>query len=161
MATRKTWADKMKTPAAPEVKRTEKAFTDIPEHSMMLIPTPVIIDEYIRQIPKGKTVDVATLRNDLAMENHADKTCPLTTGIFLRIVAEAAWEEHLKGKAVKNITPFWRVIDERSKVAAKLACGVDAVKDLRKKEGISLLEKNLKTKAGIKANRQTGNERLP
>ena len=52
MATRKTWAEKMKTPAAPEVKRTEKAFTDIPEHSLMLIPTPVIIDAYIKQIPK-------------------------------------------------------------------------------------------------------------
>ncbi|HNP21570.1 MAG TPA: hypothetical protein PKM63_10940 [Panacibacter sp.] len=136
MATRKTWAEKMKTPAAPEVKRTEKAFTDIPEHSLMLIPTPVIIDAYIKQIPKGRAMDVTTLRNDLAAEHHAAKTCPLTTGIFLRIVAEAAWEEHVKGKALKNITPFWRVIDERSKVAAKLACGAEKIAELRKREGI-------------------------
>jgi hypothetical protein len=140
MASRKTWAEKMKTPALPEVKRTDKKFADIPENSMMLIPTPAIIDDYIKQIPKGRAIDVNTLRNDLAMENHAAKTCPLTTGIFLRIVAEAAWDEHLKGKALKNITPFWRVIDEKSKIAAKLACGVDTIKLLRKREGIKVAE---------------------
>lgn len=158
MATRKTWAEKMQTPAAPEVKRTDKKFADIPENSMMLIPTPVIIDDYINQIPKGKTVDVNTLRNDLAMENHAAKTCPLTTGIFLRIVAEAAWEEYLKGKALKSITPFWRVIDEKSKIAAKLACGTETIKDLRKKEGIIPAAKSIKPKAGNKAKRQVGKE---
>ena len=44
----------------------------------------------------------------------------MSTAIFLRIVAEAALEEMEAGKAVSRITPFWRVIDAESKVAAKL-----------------------------------------
>ena len=37
-----------------------------------------------------------------------------------------------EGQSFKNITPFWRVIDERSKVAAKLACGAEKIAELRK-----------------------------
>ena len=42
----------------------------------------------------------------LAHWHNADVTCPLVTGIFLRIVAEAAEEERLAGKSA--ITPYWR-----------------------------------------------------
>ena len=63
----------------------------------MLIPTPKLIDAYIRQIPEGKAVDSQTLRKDLALQNGAEVTCPLTTGIFLRIVAEAAQEAYEMG----------------------------------------------------------------
>ena len=35
-------------------------------------------------------------------------TCPLVTGIFLRIVAEAAEEDARGGKP--EITPYWRVV---------------------------------------------------
>ena len=90
----------MKTPAA-RVKRTEKAFTDIPEHSLMLIPTPVIIDAYIKQIPKGRAMDVYNAAMTSPLSIMQPKPAP-TTGIFLRIVAEAAWEEHVKGKALKK-----------------------------------------------------------
>jgi hypothetical protein len=103
----------------------------------MLIATPEIVDDYIRQIPAGKSVDVLTLRDDLARGHGAERTCPLTTGIFLRIVAEAAYERHMQGMPWNRITPFWRVIDERSKLAAKLSFGPDIVHERRMKERIT------------------------
>lgn len=100
----------------------------------MLIATPKIIDDYIKQIPKGININIKTLRNDLALTYNADTTCPVTTGIFLRIVSEAAYEDFLNGE--KNITPFWRVVDHESKTATKLACGINFIKKRRSEENI-------------------------
>ena len=102
----------------------------------MLIPTPKVVDAYIRQIPKGKQVDMTTMRKDLASEYHAEITCPLTTGIFVRIAAEAAWEQYEKGMPFEKITPFWRVITEKSPAAKKLTFGTGLLKEQRKKEGL-------------------------
>lgn len=102
----------------------------------MFIATPQLVDAYIRQIPKGKQVNVKTLRNDLAKAHRADATCPLTTGIFLRIVAEASYEKYRQTKSVRGITPFWRVIDSRSALAKKLSCGARFIAERRKAEGM-------------------------
>ena len=103
----------------------------------MLIPTPKLIDDYIRHIPKGKEVEVETIRKDLAAEYNADITCPLTTGIFLRISAEAAYEEYEKGTPITKITPFWRVINDRMPTAKKLSFGTDFLNEQRRKEKLN------------------------
>ena len=133
---RKNWQEKLNDGREPHVELSDKNFAGILAGQRMLIPTPKLIDEYIRQIPKGKTVETTTLRQDRALEYGAEVTCPLTTGIFLRIVAEAALEEHQKGKPVGEITPFWRVIEENSNTAKKLTFGTAFIKDQRKKENI-------------------------
>lgn len=133
---RKTWAEKLNIDRKPVIEKADKDFAGIREGQMMLIPTPKIVDAYIRQIPKGQAVDSDTIRKDLAAEFHAEVTCPLTTGIFIRIVAEAAYEEYQKGKPLNKITPFWRVIGEKSPAAKKLTFGTSLLKEQRKKEGI-------------------------
>lgn len=131
---RKTWQEKLADRREPHVEKADKDFAGIRVGQKMLIPTPGLIDEYIRQIPKGKTVDSATLRKDLAIEHGAEVTCPLTTGIFLRIVAEAAYEEYQQGAPINKITPFWRVIDEKSSTAKKLTFGTAFLKEQREIE---------------------------
>ena len=133
---RKTWQEKMDDGREPQIEKADKDFAGIKTGQKMLIPTPKLIDEYIRQIPKGKKIDGTTLRKDLAIEHGAEVTCPLTTGIFIRIVAEAAYEEYQKGKPVTAITPFWRVIDERSPTAKKLTFGIEFLRDQRERERI-------------------------
>lgn len=123
MANKKTWLDKLNENKEPQVKRVDIDFADIAAGSNMLIATPQIIDQYIQQIEFGKRVDSKTLRKDLALTHHADCTCPVTTGIFLRIVAEANYEKWLQGKSVEDITPFWRVIEPNSALAKKLTFG--------------------------------------
>ena len=123
MASKKTWLDKLNEKKEPKTKRIDIDFADIPAGSNMFIATPKLIDEYIQQIGIGKRIDIKTLRKDLAIEHNADYTCPVTTGIFLRIVAEANYEKLQNGKRVEEITPFWRVIEPKSALAKKLTFG--------------------------------------
>ena len=133
---RKTWAEKLNIDRQPVIEKADKDFAGIKAGQMMLIPTPKIVDEYIRQIPKGRQTNTETLRKDLAAEYHAEVTCPLTTGIFIRITAEAAFEDIPKGKPLNKITPFWRVITEKSPAAKKLTFGTEFLIEQRKKEGL-------------------------
>ena len=134
LAFMKSWKEKLNIDKSFVVKRLDKNFSDMKVGENMLIATPKIIDEYIKQIPKGININIKTLRNDLALTYNADTTCPVTTGIFLRIVSEAAYEDFLDGE--KNITPFWRVVDHESKTATKLACGINFIKKRRSEENI-------------------------
>jgi ABC-type uncharacterized transport system ATPase subunit len=123
MSIKKTWLDKLNEKKEPKIKRIDSDIADIPAGSNMLIATPKLIDEYTQQIGIGKRIDIKTLRKDLAIEHNADYTCPVTTGIFLRIVAEANYEKLQNGKRVEEITPFWRVIEPKSVLAKKLTFG--------------------------------------
>ena len=125
MAMKKTWLDKLNETKEPKLKRIDIDFADIPAGSNMFIATPKIIDKYIQEIGVGKRIDTKTLRKDLAIAHNADYTCPVTTGIFLRIVAEANYEKLQQGKHVEEITPFWRVIEPNSVLAKKLTFGQD------------------------------------
>jgi alkylated DNA nucleotide flippase Atl1 len=89
---------------------------------MMLIPTPRLVNELIRKIPRGKLATVSELRRKLASDFQADVTCPLTTGIFVRIAAEAAEEDREQGR--KRIAPYWRVVKDDGSFNPKLPGGV-------------------------------------
>lgn len=133
----KTWTEKVLDPTKePQIKRLEKDFADMPAGSKMLIATPKIVDDYVRHIPKGKSSSLAVMRNDLAVEYKVDYTCPVTTGIFLRIVSEAAHEQLMKGQPVHKVAPFWRIVDEKSSLNKKFSFGERFVRDQRKKEGL-------------------------
>ena len=134
---KKTWQQKLDIDQQPQVKKSDKDFAGIRNGQLMLIPTPRMVDAYIRQIPRGKQVDPQTMRRDLAAENHAEVTCPLTTGIFIRIAAEAAWEQYQKGTPLRQLTPFWRVINEKSPTAKKLSFGTEFLKKMRDGERLT------------------------
>ncbi len=133
---RKTWHEKMNAGMDWEVKVIDKKFADIPEGATMLIATPEIVDAYIRNIPKGVHTSLQQMRKDLAAAYNAQYCCPVTSGIFLRIVAEAAYEDYLSGKPIKKITPFWRMIDSKTPAARKLTFGTDFIREQRAKEGL-------------------------
>jgi ABC-type uncharacterized transport system ATPase subunit len=137
MAMKKTWLDKLNETKEPKIKRIDIDFADIPAGSNMFIATPKIIDKYIQEIGVGKRVDTKTLRKDLALAHNADYTCPVTAGIFLRIVAEANYEKLQQGKNVEEITPFWRVIEPKSVLAKKLTFGQDFLLQQIEKERVN------------------------
>jgi ABC-type uncharacterized transport system ATPase subunit len=137
MAIKKSWLDKLNENKEPKIKQIEIDFADIPSGSMMFIATPKLIDEYIQEIGVGKRINIKTLRKDLAIAHNADYTCPVTTGIFLRVVAEANYEKLQQGKHVEEITPFWRVIEPNSALAKKLTFGQDFLLQQIEKESAS------------------------
>jgi len=63
--------------------------------------------------------------------------CSLTTGILMRIVAEAAEEDLRDGK--KLVTPYWRVIKKDGKLNPKFPGGIEAQAAHLKEEGHIIL----------------------
>jgi len=133
---KKSWIEKRDCQKSFKIKTIDKKFADIPEGSKMLIASPPIIDEYVKSIDYGKFVEPIKMRDDLAKQYQADKTCPVTAGIFLRIISEASYEEF--GIGIDTITPFWRIVDPKSKLASKLTCGIDFIIENQKREEIKI-----------------------
>ena len=127
----KTWNEKLNCDKKSQLKKIDKSFADIPKDSMMYISTPKEIDTYINNLPRGAKITSKQMREDLAKFNQAEYTCPVTTGIFLRIVAEAAYENYNTGKKIDKVTPFWRVVEPKAKLAEKLACGSNFISQQR------------------------------
>ena len=100
----------------------------------MLVGTPRLVDDYTRSVPEGESRTVARMRADLARQHDADIAGPLSTSIFARIAAEAAPEELRSGRSAAEVTPFWRVVDEKSTVAKKLSCGQEFIEIQRRLE---------------------------
>lgn len=98
----------------------EKAWGGIKPGQTMLVATPLMVDAYIRDIPHGATRTIPELRDDLAAQQSCAGTCPMSTSIFVRMVAEAALEDLADGKPVADVSPFWRVITSQDKMAKKL-----------------------------------------
>ena len=136
MSKAKSWKEKFFSKGNFEIKTIQKNFWGHVAGSKMLIPTPLMIQEFINQIESGKVSEIETMRNDLAIENGADFTCLMTTGIFLKIVAEYNYEK-LNQKRV-DICPFWRIIDPNSKFSERLSFDKNLIVSKRNKEDISV-----------------------
>ena len=110
------------------IKVLDKGFSDIAAGEKMLISSPEKISEFIFEIPKGSFCTIKELRRKLAQKVGADNTCPVTTGIFLRIAIE-------QNMGDVNF-PYWRVIDENHPVVKKLNLDGNQIKNRRIDEGI-------------------------
>jgi alkylated DNA nucleotide flippase Atl1 len=106
----------MQMPEAEVIKPAPHDWAERFGGERMLISTPVRVAEVVATIPQGQTLTMSELRARLASDAGADFTCPLTTGIFLRTVAEA----HEAG--VVN-APWWRVVPDKGKLNDKLPGG--------------------------------------
>jgi len=129
-----TWTAKLQRPRGEQRAVLTSRFADIAPGSMVYVSTPQRLDAELRTIPPGETVTVAALRRRLAGLNEADATCPVTTSMFLRIVAEAALEQHAAGVPLDEVTPFWRVVDPASDLAHRLTCGPGFIAERRHEE---------------------------
>ncbi len=132
---RKSWREKLENPpkGLPKVvegpPKWEKRFGG----RRVLVPTPLLVDALIRKVRKGKLVTVGRIRERLARDFYAEATCPLTTGIHLRIVAEAAEEDLGMGK--KRVTPYWRVVRDNGSLNEKFPGGVEGQSARLREEG--------------------------
>lgn len=131
---KKTWRQKYDNGQDPEVVVLDKPGMGLVPGQKLLISSPAEIDGVLQGILPGQAMSVAELRNSLAARHGADGTCPLTTGIFLRIIAEVALEELAAGKGIDEVAPFWRVVDPKSPLAKKLSCGPEWIKAQREAE---------------------------
>lgn len=114
----------------------------------MVIPRPLDVDRVMRTARKGRVITMGQLRKRLARKAGVDHACPLTTGIFVRIAAEAAEEDRRAGK--KRITPWWRTVRDDGAMLKKCPGGPGAQSRHLRREGAPLkrLGKSLRVALG-------------
>lgn len=121
MKTRKSWPEKMVNPNLPKVVPIPPRLQERFGTGTMLLPSPGEVEAFIRGIRKGRVTTASQIRRALAQKYSADVTCPLVTGIFVRIVAEAAEEDAAAGKP--RIAPYWRVLKDDGSLNPKFPAG--------------------------------------
>jgi hypothetical protein len=118
---KKTWKDKMAT-KPPHHVVLEKDFAGVKSGSKLHISSPQEIADELRKIRPGETVSLQQFRQKIAQAQACDATCPVSTSIFLRIVAEYAWEEHNERNVpLADLPPFWRVVEPGTPLSKKLS----------------------------------------
>jgi len=113
MRSRTPWASKLHPAFEPQVVPDRRGH--------MLVPTPLLLAAELRRVPRGRLITPAILRARLARRAGADFTCPMTTGIFLNILAGAAEEALAAGR--RPVAPYWRVVDDAGRLPPKFPPG--------------------------------------
>jgi hypothetical protein len=137
MRTRKSWREKMNNPDLPKVVDIPLKMQKRLGPGTLLIPSPRDVDGEIRAIRKGTVKPVSRIRADLAAKYSTSSTCPLVTGILVRIAAEAAEEEAREGKT--RITPYWRVVRDNGALNPKFPGGVARQAERLRAEGVNVV----------------------
>ena len=133
---RKSWREKLETQDHSKIVQIPPRMTNRFGEGTMLIPRPLDVDALIRKAKKGQLITVSEIRSRLARDNNVDVTCPITTGIFVRICAEAAAEGLEDGK--KQVTPYWRVVKADGSLNEKFPGGAKEQSRRLKEEGHSI-----------------------
>jgi len=133
---RTRWRDKLERDDHSKIVQIPTSMEKRFGSGTMFIAKPLEVDALIRLTKKGMLITVGEIRAKLARDHNADTTCPLTTGIFVRIAAETAEEDLQNGK--KRITPYWRVVKDDGSLNEKFPGGVKAQSRRLKEEGHSI-----------------------
>jgi len=143
MAKRKSWSEKLKdSKGLPKVEKITDKMSKRWGTGTVVIPAPMEVNEMMRRVPEGKLITINEIRATLAKKHGATIGCPMTTGIFAWIAANAAEEQRQKGE--KDITPYWRTLKTGGVINPKYPGGVEAIKKLLEKEGHEVVPKGKK-----------------
>jgi len=107
-----------------------------------VIPAPREVNEIMNTVPKGKLLTINEIRKILAKKHGATIGCPITTGIFAWISANAADEAKNEGR--KRITPYWRTLKTGGIINEKYPGGVNVQRKLLEEEGHKVIKKGKK-----------------
>ena len=128
------WRKRFDTAKPPRTVVPHTDFAGIRAGAVVYIASPGVIANDISRVPAGETRSIERMRHELARKNGATATCPVTTAIYLKVVAEAALQDLARGLPVESVTPFWRVIDPGGKIANRLTCDSEFIRHARELE---------------------------
>jgi hypothetical protein len=143
MPKKKTWTEKLNDDKGlPQVQEITDKMSKRWGTGTVVIPAPREVDEIMRKVPEGKLVTINEIRAVLAKKHKATIGCPITTGIFAWIAANAAEERRQKGE--KALTPYWRTLKTGGVINEKYPGGVEGQKKILEKEGHRIVQKGKK-----------------
>lgn len=134
MAQVTTWAERLAASDGIDIRPVPEGRRSMTPGKSMLYPSARMVYDAIREIPEGQTVTPKELRASLADRYNVEYTCPVTTTMMLRIVAEAANESRQNGALPGEIAPVWRVLDARASALKKLTFGPAWILEERARE---------------------------
>jgi alkylated DNA nucleotide flippase Atl1 len=140
MMKKKTWTEKLHySKDLPKVEEITDKMSKRWGTGTVVIPAPVEVDEIMKKVPEGKVITINEIRCILAKKHGTTIGCPITTGIFAWISANAAEEQRQNGE--KNITPYWRTLKKDGEINDRYPGGVKAQKRLLEREGHRVIQK--------------------
>jgi len=143
MARRKTWSEKLEdSKGLPKVEEITGKMSRRWGTGTVVIPAPMEVDEIMKGVPEGKLMTINEICAVLAKKHRATIGCPITTGIFAWVAANAAGEKKQQGE--KHITPYWRTLKTGGEINEKYPGGVEDQKRLLRKEGHTVVQKGKK-----------------
>ena len=140
MKKKKSWQEKLAdSKELPRVEKIDEKKSKRWGTGTFVIPAPIEVDAIMAQVPKGKLITINKIRQILAKKHNATIGCPITTGIFSWIAANAADEGEKQGK--KRITPYWRTLKTGGILNEKHPGGLANLKKRLKAEGHKVIRK--------------------
>jgi hypothetical protein len=135
MITEPTWAERLAASDGIDIRPVPEGRRGMTPGKAMLYPSARMVNEAIRAIPAGQTITPKELRASLADRYDAEYTCPVTTTMMLRIVAEAANEARDHGSSLDELPPVWRVLGPGASALGKLTFDPIWLLEEREREG--------------------------
>lgn len=142
---KKSWTEKLHdSKDLPQVSEITDKMSKRWGTGTVVIPAPLEVDEYMKKVPKGKVTTINEIREALAKKHNASIGCPITTGIFAWVAANAAEEQKQAGE--KDTTPYWRTLKTGGVINPKYPDGDEEQKRLLEEEGHTIIVKGRKHK---------------
>ncbi|HWR34204.1 MAG TPA: hypothetical protein VN451_11785 [Chitinophagaceae bacterium] len=137
---KKTWVEKLNdSKGLPKVVKLSAAQSKKWGKGTMAIPSPLEVNAIMKKVPAGKLITINRIREKIAKKHQATVGCPITTGIFSWIAANAAEESKLKG--IKITTPYWRTLKQGGIINEKYPGGVHKQAEMLEQEGHEVIQK--------------------
>ncbi len=137
---RKSWQEKLAiNKGFPKVAPIDASKSKRWGTGTFVIPAPLEVDALMRGVRKGKLTTIDELRKHLARNHGATIACPITTGVFAWIAANAAAEAAAEGK--KRTTPYWRTLKTNGELNPKYPGGPVELTKLLSSEGHTVIQK--------------------
>jgi hypothetical protein len=137
---RSTWQEKLdQSKGLPKVVPIGPTMSKQWGEGTVVVPTPREVDSIMKTVPAGKLITIQEIRAIIAKRHGATIGCPLTTGIFAWIAANAA-EDDFKSKR-KDATPYWRTLKSGGYLNEKYPGGVSAHQVKLEAEGHRVIQR--------------------
>ena len=143
MAKKKSWLEKLHdSKDLPKVVEITGKMSRRWGEGTVVIPAQMEVDSIMKKVPEGKLITTNEIREMLAEKHKATIGCPMTTGIFIWIAANAAEEEKAMGK--EDTTPYWRTLKSKGLLNEKYPGGIDQQRFYLETEGHKVIQRGKK-----------------